>query len=123
MYTVHKVHHLCYNFSSSCSIARLVSRVTGRFTCPEIFRIASRRISIDQGAVEVNRNLGVGNPESQEAKRQPIPKGPVIFFNNTILLRGHSKQLENVFFKKKQFSSQSKLCCTTILLILIFSIK
>ena len=33
--------------------------------CPERFRIACLRVSIDRGAAEVNRNSWGGDPESQ----------------------------------------------------------
>ena len=37
--------------------------------CPERFRIASPRVSIDRGAAEVNSNFWGGDPESQGANR------------------------------------------------------
>ena len=47
----------------------MVSRVIGRSICPERFRIASPRVSIDRGAAEANRNSWGGDPESQGANR------------------------------------------------------
>ena len=47
----------------------MVSRVTGRSICPERFRIASPRRSIDRGAAEANRNSWGGDPKSQGENR------------------------------------------------------
>ena len=44
--------------------------------CPDRFRIASPRLSIDRGAAKVNRNSWAGDPESHGANI--LPEGPVI---------------------------------------------
>ena len=43
--------------------------VMGRSICPERFKIASPRVSIDRGAAKVNRDFWGGDPESQGANR------------------------------------------------------
>ena len=65
---------------------------------PERFRITSQRVSIDQGAAEVDRNFWEGDPESQSSNRSAYyPSDQSIFFYYTIMLREHSKRKNDYF--------------------------